>query len=91
MIIISIYLLILNAAGIIVMLADKRKAVNQKYRIPESILLGVALLGGSIGCYLGMKLFRHKTRKPLFSIGIPVIISLQIILIIILYPILILI
>lgn len=72
------YLLIINAVGLLIMRADKLKAVRNQYRIPEATLLLVAALGGSLGCYIGMKLFRHKTKKPLFYIGIPMIICLQI-------------
>lgn len=74
------YLLTINAVGFVVMLADKQKARKNLWRIPEATLLTVALLGGSIGCLIGMRLFRHKTRKPKFSIGIPVIITIQLIL-----------
>ena len=62
------------------MLADKEKAKERLRRIPEATLLTVAALGGSIGCLAGMKVFHHKTRKPKFYIGIPVILALQLIL-----------
>ena len=58
---------------------DKLKAVNHWWRIPEWVLLGLAVAGGSIGAYLGMMLFRHKTLKPLFRFGVPVIILVQVI------------
>ncbi len=72
------------------MLVDKRKAIRQKYRIPEATLMSIAICGGSLGCYAGMMMFRHKTKKPLFSIGLPIILSIQIIFCIILFPILLL-
>ena len=72
-----LYLLIINALGLLTMLADKEKAKKHRWRIPESTLLTVAVLGGSIGCYAGMRLFHHKTRKPKFSVGIPVIFAVQ--------------
>lgn len=75
-----LYLLLINAAGFLIMLADKRKAVKNKWRIPEATLMGIGLLGGSIGCIAGMRLFRHKTKHPKFFIGLPVILALQIIL-----------
>ena len=75
-----LYLLIVNAAGFLLMLADKYKAKKNLWRIPEKTLLGVALIGGSIGAYAGMQLFRHKTQHPKFFIGIPVIMALQIML-----------
>ena len=72
-----LYLLIINALGLLIMLADKEKAKKHLWRIPESTLLTVAVLGGSVGCYAGMRLFHHKTRKPKFSVGIPVIFAVQ--------------
>lgn len=72
-----IYLLLINAVGFFIMLADKQKARKNLWRIPESTLLTVALIGGSIGSYAGMRVFHHKTRKPKFSIGIPAIFLLQ--------------
>ena len=55
------------------MLADKRKAQKKLWRIPESTLLTLAILGGSPGVLLGMRLFRHKTRKPLFTVTVPLL------------------
>lgn len=74
------YLVTINALGFLIMLADKEKAQKRLWRIPEATLLTVAALGGSIGCLAGMKVFHHKTRKPKFYIGIPVILALQLIL-----------
>ena len=73
------YLLIINASGLLCMLADKLKAKKAKYRIPEKILLGIAFLGGSLGCTAGMYLFRHKTRKPAFRMVLPALSLLHII------------
>ena len=73
-----LYLLIINALGLLIMLADKEKAKKHRWRIPESTLLTVAVLGGSIGCYAGMRVFHHKTRKPKFYIGVPVIFAVQV-------------
>lgn len=73
-----IYLLILNAAGFLLMLIDKKKAQLGSWRIRESTLMTVAVLGGSIGSLTGMKLFRHKTKHLKFTLGIPVILALQI-------------
>ena len=56
---------------------DKLKAVNHWWRIPEWVLLGLAVAGGSVGAYLGMQVFRHKTLKPLFRFGVPVILLVQ--------------
>ena len=75
-----IYLLTINALGFWIMLDDKQRARKKRWRIPEATLLTVAALGGSAGCFLGMRLCRHKTRKPKFSIGIPVILLAQVLL-----------
>lgn len=66
-----IYLLIINALGLVFMLADKRKARHGAWRIPEATLMGIAAIGGSYGSFLGMRLFRHKTKHAKFYIGIP--------------------
>lgn len=76
---ILIYLVTVNAAGFLLMMVDKYKAKKKLWRIPEKTLLGVALIGGSIGAYAGMQIFRHKTKHPKFYIGIPVILALQLI------------
>lgn len=81
----SAYLLLMNAVGLVLMFADKKKACMGKWRIPENKLLMVAVLGGSVGCLMGMYLFHHKTRHPKFSLGIPAILLLQTILVAILW------
>ena len=73
-----LYLLIINAVGFILMLADKQKAKRGAWRIPEATLMGVAAIGGSIGSLAGMYTFRHKTKHIKFTLGIPVILALQI-------------
>lgn len=77
-----LYLLIINAAAFLLMLADKHKARKKLRRIPEATLLSTAAIGGSIGALMGMYLVRHKTRHLKFTVGIPVILALQIILLI---------
>ena len=79
-----VYLLIINALGFILMLTDKYKAKNNLWRIPEATLFSAALLGGSIGVLCGMYTVRHKTRHTSFTLGIPVIIAIQIVLAIVL-------
>ncbi len=74
-----IYLLLINALGFLLMLADKYKAKKNLWRIPEASLLGVGIIGGSVGCLAGMYLVRHKTRHLKFTLGIPVILAFQII------------
>ena len=79
--ILLVYLLLVNAAGFLLMLVDKIKAKKNLWRIPEATLMGVAAIGGSIGALAGMNLFRHKTKHAKFYIGLPVILALQIILV----------
>ena len=74
-----VYLLIINAAAFALMLADKWKAKKNRWRIPEATLMGVAALGGSIGALAGMHLVRHKTQHPKFTLGIPLILAVQIV------------
>jgi len=75
---IMIYLGAASLFGFILMGADKRKAVQHKWRIPEKSLFLIALAGGSVGVLLGMWVFRHKTKHLSFSIGILMIIAVQI-------------
>ncbi len=75
-----LYLLIINALGLLLMLADKRKAQKNLWRIPERTLMTVAALGGSLGCLIGMYAFRHKTRHRKFVIGVPVLLIVQLLL-----------
>ena len=81
--IVTLYLLIINAVTFVLMLIDKYKAKNNLWRIPERTFLIFALLGGSVGCLGGMYAVRHKTKHISFTAGIPVILTLQIVLIII--------
>ncbi len=59
---------------------DKYRAVKGGYRIPIAVLLGMAFAGGSIGALLGMLVFRHKIRKNYFSVGVPLILVMQVVL-----------
>jgi len=59
---------------------DKYRAVKGGYRIPIAVLLGMAFAGGSIGALLGMVVFRHKIRKNYFSVGVPLILVMQVVL-----------
>ena len=74
---IILYLIAVNALSFLLMLADKHRARKKLWRIPERTLLGAAIIGGSLGSLVGMYLFRHKTKHPKFSVGIPVILLLQ--------------
>ena len=79
-ILLIVYLLLINAASFLLMLTDKRRAVKKRWRIPEARLMLSAVLGGSIGALVGMYLFRHKTRHLKFTLGIPAILLIQIVL-----------
>ncbi|MBQ4095272.1 MAG: DUF1294 domain-containing protein [Oscillospiraceae bacterium] len=57
---------------------DKSKAKSGAWRIPEATLLGIAFFGGALGAFLGMKVFRHKTKHVQFFVGVPVMLVLQI-------------
>ena len=83
--IILIYLAAVNLFGLIIMGVDKSRAKRRKWRIPEATLFLVAIIGGSIGSILGMYLFRHKTKHWYFTVGMPVILVLQIIAALIMY------
>jgi uncharacterized membrane protein YsdA (DUF1294 family) len=80
-----IYLLLINAIGFFIMLVDKRKAIKNRWRIPEKTLFLIALAGGSVGALVGMYCFRHKTKHKSFTIGIPAILILQLSLLVFLY------
>ena len=71
------YFLAVNLIAFLVMGLDKRKAIKNAFRIPESVLFILAAIGGSVGSLLGMELFRHKTRKMRFRIGMPLILAAQ--------------
>ena len=75
--IIVIYLAIINAATFFTFGIDKLKAKHAKWRIREAALLTLAVLGGSIGAWLGMKVWHHKTQHKKFKYGVPAIIIVQ--------------
>lgn len=79
------YYIIMNVLGFVFMGLDKFYAVKKRRRIPEATLLLISGLGGCVGGFLGMHLFRHKTRKPKFAYGIPAMIAAHILLILILF------
>ena len=82
---IIIYLLIINILGFCAMGIDKFKAIRGRWRIPENSLFMFTILGGGIGTIAGIYVFRHKTRKLKFTIGMPVIFILEVLLIIYLF------
>lgn len=79
--IIIIYLIAINVVTFFLYGIDKWKAKRSKWRIPEATLLGLAVIGGSIGAWLGMKVWHHKTQHKKFKYGLPLILLAQIALI----------
>lgn len=75
--ILIVYLIIINISAFIIFGIDKRRAVKNRWRIAESTLFLLALIGGSIGAEVGMYVFHHKTKHLRFVIGIPLIFILQ--------------
>ena len=73
-------LAVLNLTGFMLVGSDKHKARKGLWRIPEKAFFLTAIIGGSIGVYAGMLLFRHKTKHWYFMTGIPVILIMQIVL-----------
>ncbi len=72
------YLILVNIIAFITIYIDKKKAIKHKWRIKESTLFLLSIIGGSIGTLLGMYTFRHKTKHLKFTLGIPLIIIIQI-------------
>lgn len=77
--IIAVYLIFINIIGFLLMFIDKKKAENNRYRIPEATLLGASFIGGGLGVYAGMQKFRHKTKKKKFTVGVPIAIVFNLI------------
>lgn len=74
---IIIYYVLINTAAFLLFAADKRRAVRQKWRIPERTLLLSAFLGGGAGALLAMRICRHKTKKKRFTILVPLFLLLH--------------
>ena len=79
---IVIYLVAVNVITFFLYGIDKWKARRSKWRIPEATILGLAVIGGSLGAWLGMRMWHHKTMHKKFQLGIPLIIVVQIALVI---------
>ena len=75
-----IYLIVINFLNFLIFGIDKWKARRGKWRIPEGTLIWMSIIGGGIGALMGMYLFRHKTQKRKFNLGIPAILLAQAIL-----------
>ena len=78
---IVIYLLSVNLITFLVYGLDKWKAKRDKWRVPEKTLILLAVIGGTIGALLGMQVLRHKTKHIKFTVGIPVILVAQLVLV----------
>lgn len=79
--IVALYLIIINALSFVLMLVDKYCAQNKLRRVPEAVLLTVSGIGGSLGCFLAMKACRHKTKHGNFTIGVPAMLAVHILII----------
>ena len=75
------YLIIINIVAAAATVLDKYKAVHHKWRISEAALLFISALGGGIAMYASMIIIRHKTRKPKFMLGIPIIVAVEFLLV----------
>ena len=78
----GLYLILINVITFVLYGIDKLNAKTDSWRISERILILFAVAGGSVGALLGMYICRHKTRKPKFKFGVPVILVLQVVLVI---------
>ena len=74
-----IYLIVMNILGFSAMGVDKDRAIHKKWRVPEKTLFFMAALGGSIGTWAGMYVFRHKTKHWYFVVGMPLILLIQVV------------
>ena len=81
----TVYFIIMNAVGFIIMGMDKRRAKKLAFRIPEATLFTIAVIGGSLGSIIGMYYFHHKTRHWYFVYGMPLILILQVALLVFIY------
>lgn len=75
-----VILLMINLIAFIMYGLDKMKAKKDAYRISEAMLIFIAAIGGSVGAMMGMTVFRHKTQHKKFTLGVPAILLVQIIL-----------
>ena len=78
--ILVVYLLAINLLAFILYGIDKKRARKREWRISEKTLIGIAVIGGSVGAILGMHVFHHKTRHWYFRYGLPVILIIQVLL-----------
>ena len=74
---ILLYIVLINILTFFIYGIDKLKAKKSKWRVPENTLIGMAIIGGSIGAWLGMKIWHHKTLHKKFKYGVPLILVAQ--------------
>ncbi len=74
-----LYLIIMNMLTYIAFAIDKKRAIRGAWRIPETTLFGLSIAGGSVGGILAMRICRHKTRHLSFTVGLPLILIVQVI------------
>lgn len=75
----QIYILLVNIVAFLIMGIDKHRAQRNKWRISESSIFAVGIIGGGLGILLGMRFFHHKTKHLKFTLGIPVEVILNIV------------
>lgn len=75
------YALLVNILAYAMYALDKKYAKRRQWRIPEATLLSIVLFGGSIGAFLAMKLLRHKTKHKKFTITVPLVLILQVVIV----------
>lgn len=73
-----IYFIAVNLTAFLLFAVDKKRAIARQWRIPEALLLVVSAVGGGFGGYTSMQIFRHKTKKPIFMVCMPIFVVLQI-------------
>ena len=83
--IVLIYLAIMTVVGLIIMKVDKVKAQKQAWRVKEATLFLVSAIGGSLGTWAGMYIFRHKTKHWYFVVGMPAIFIIHVVLLVFLF------
>ena len=81
---VAYFLISLNILTFIVYGIDKCRAAHNRWRIPEASLLGLAVIGGSLGALIGMKVWHHKTKHKKFVFGLPAILIAQLVIIMVL-------
>ena len=77
--IVLVYLAVITVVTFLVYGIDKWKAQHKRWRIPENVLLGLAAIGGSVGAWLGMQVWHHKTQHKKFKYGVPAILAVQVV------------